>query len=149
LAYSKSAVDIIKHWNSRARDEFGAYAEALDGYKEKLWESGKPNNERRFADTLGGSRIYANKSERPHRGKPLNWHVQGTVADIINAASLEIIQREQAEGWQFLFPVHDSIYAIGKPQQSEELKEVIIRKAKDIGLDLSVEVQSHTVGNSQ
>lgn len=150
LAYAKSAVKIIQHWPLRAQELFGPYAEALDDYKEKLWESGKPKGrQRRFADTLGGSRIYANKGERPHRGKPLNWHVQGSVADIINSASLEIIQREQAESWRLLFPVHDSIYVVGKTQQSEDLKQVIIGKAKGLELDLSVDVKSHTVGNIQ
>jgi hypothetical protein len=150
LAYSKSAKNIIKHWPLKAQKVFGPYAQALDDYKAKLWESGKPpRGESRFADTLGGSRVFADKGKRTHKGQPLNWHIQGTVADILNGASLEVIQREEAEGWRFLFPVHDSFYVVGKTQQAEELKQVIIRKAKDLGLDLSVEVQSYTVGNFQ
>lgn len=150
LAYAPSAVKIIEHWLPKAQVMFGPYAAALDNYKAKLWEFGTPKNkQRRFADTLGGSRVYADRGERSHRGKPLNWHIQGTVADIINAAALEIVQREQSEGWRLLFPVHDSIYVVGKTQQSKGLKQVIIRKAEDIGLDLSVDVKSYTVGNFQ
>lgn len=150
LAYARSAVNIIRHWPVEAQELFGPYAEQLDRYKAELWESGKScGKQRRFADTLGGSRIYANKGERSNKGKLLNWHIQGTVADIINAASLEIIQREQSGGWRFLFPVHDSIYVVGKTQQSEKLKQVIIRKTKDLELDLSVEVLSYPVGKIQ
>jgi DNA polymerase I-like protein with 3'-5' exonuclease and polymerase domains len=115
-----------------------------------LWESGRPiGKQRRFADTLGGSRISADRGQRNHKGRVFNWRIQGTVADIINSASLEIIQREKTEGWMLLFPVHDSIYVVGKIQQSEELKQVIVRKAKDLGLDLSVDVKSYVVGKSQ
>lgn len=138
LAYATSAVKIIKHWPPKPQELFGPYAEALDDYKARLWESGKPQGkQRRFVDTLGGSRIYADKGQRTHKGKMLNWHIQGTVADIINTASIEIIQREQAEGWKLLFPVHDSIYVVGKIQQQDELKQVIIEKAQSLNLDIS------------
>ena len=150
LAYAKSAVEIVQHWPANAQELFEAYAEALDKYKAKLWESGRPiGKQRRFADTLGGSRISADRGQRNHKGRVFNWRIQGTVADIINSASLEIIQREKTEGWMLLFPVHDSIYVVGKIQQSEELKQVIVRKAKDLGLDLSVDVKSYVVGKSQ
>jgi hypothetical protein len=149
LAYAKNAVKIVRHWPTDAQEVFMAYAEELDRYKAILWESGKPKGkQRRFADTLGSSRIYADRGERNHKGKVLNWHIQGTVADIINTASLEIIQREQEEGWKLLFPVYDSIYVVGKNQQSE-LKGIIVRKAKDLGLDLSVDVKPHVVGKTQ
>ena len=149
LAYATSAVKIIQHWPSKAQVLFRTYAEALDKYKAKLWESGKPSGkQRRFADTLGGSRVYADRGQRNHKGKVLSWHAQGTVADIINTASLEIIQKEKTKGWRLLFPVHDSIYVVGKNQQSE-LKEIIVRKAKELGLDLSVDVKSYVVGKNQ
>ncbi len=149
LAYANSAVDIIQYWPPKAQDLFGDYAEALDRYKVKLWESGKPRGkQRRFADTLGGSRIYADRGQRNHRGKVLNWRIQGTVADIINTASIEIIQKEQEKGWKLLFPVHDSIYVVGKNQQ-QEFKEIIVRNAKGLGLDLLVEVKSYVVGKTQ
>lgn len=144
-----SAIKIIQHWPSKAQELFERYAEVLDEYKAKLWEPGKPRGrQRRFIDTLGGSRVYADRGERSHKGKVLNWHIQGTVADIINAASLEVIEKEQAEGWKLLFPVHDSIYVVGQNQQSE-LKQIIVKKAKGLGLDLSVDVETHVVGKTQ
>ncbi len=147
LAYATSAVKIIKHWPLKAQELFGPYAEALDDYKAQLWESGKQGKQRRFVDTLGGSRIHADRGQRTRKGQMLNWHIQGTVADIVNTASLEIIQREQVEGWKLLFPVHDSIYVVGKTQQPDELKQVIMEKAKSFNLDISVEVRSYVVGN--
>ncbi len=137
---------IVRYWQKNAQELFMTYAEELDRYKAKLWESGKPKGkQRRFVDTLGGSRICADKGERNHKGKILNWHIQGTVADIINAASIEIFQKEQTAGWKLLFPVHDSIYVVGKVQQSVELEQVIIRNAKSLNLDLSVDVKFYTV----
>ncbi|MBW8015040.1 MAG: hypothetical protein FVQ82_02565 [Planctomycetes bacterium] len=150
LAYAISAVKIVRYWSLEAQEMFLPYAKQLDKYKAKLWESWKPKGkQRRFIDTLGGSRVYADRGQRNNKGKILNWHIQGTVADIINTASLEIIQREQAEGWKFLFPEHDSIYVVGKNQHQEKLKQVIISKAKDLNLDLSVGVQSYVVGKTQ
>lgn len=147
LAYAVArAVKIIKYWPPEAQELFRDYAEALDEYKEKLWEIGRPKSkQRRFADTLGGSRIYADRGTRIHRGKVMNWHIQGTVADIINTASLEIIQRESTEGWKLCFPVHDSMYVVCKNKQQPVLKEIIIRIAKDLGLDLSVDIEVYTL----
>jgi hypothetical protein len=150
LAYASSAVKIIPYWPPQAQELFRTYAEAIDRHKVKLWKSGKPcGKQRRFVDTLGGSRVYADRGQKNHKGMVFNWHIQGTVADIINHACLEIIQREQQEGWKLLFPEHDGIYVVGKFQQLEELRGVIIRKAKDLGLDLSVDVKSHAVGKTQ
>ena len=146
LAYAASAVKIVRYWQKNAQELFMTYAEELDRYKAKLWESGKPKGkQRRFVETLGGSRICADKGERNHKGKILNWYIQGTIADITNAASIEIFQKEQTAGWKLLFPVHDSIYVVGKVQQSVELEQVIIRNAKSLNLDLSVDVKSYTV----
>lgn len=88
---------------------------------------------------------YANRGERTHKGKILNWHIQGTVADIINTACLEIIEKEKDMGWKLLFPVHDSIYVVGKSQQLEELKQIIEKKAESLGLNLLVDVKTYVV----
>ena len=131
---------------AKAQREFEAYAEALDAYKAKLWDDGKGiGKQRRFAETLGGTRVTADKGERTHRGKVLNWHIQGTVADIVNEASVEICQREKKEQWSFRFPVHDSVYVVGKRQHGDELQRLIKDKAKRLGLDLSVHIKACAV----
>lgn len=146
LAYANSAVKILQHWPPEAQELFRSYAESLDEYKAKLWEYGKPNGrQRRFADTLGGSRVYANRGDRNHRGKPMNWHIQGTIADIINNAALDVIQKEPVEGWRLLFPEHDSMYVICKTNQIQTLREIVIAKAKDLKLNLSVDSKTYTL----
>lgn len=150
LAYSANAIKIINRWPLDTQEVFLPYAKKLERYKAKLWKLGKPQSkQRRFSDTLNGSRIFANKGERTHRGKILNWHIQETVADIINSACLEIIEKEKDTGWKLLFPVHDSIYVVGKNQQLEELKHIIEKKAVDLGLNLLVDVKSCVVGKTK
>ncbi len=150
LAYSADSLKIIRHWSLDTQKIFMPYATKLEEYKTKLWKKGKPQNgQRRFADTLGNSRIHANRGERTHKGKILNWHIQGTVADIINTACLEIIEKEKDMDWKLLFPVHDSMYIIGKNQQLTELKQILEKKTESIGLKLSVEIKSYVVGKTQ
>ena len=81
--------------------------------------------------TVTGRKIEANRAEPPHRGQILSWKIQGTVADITNAACVEIIERESSEGWQFCFPAHDSVYVIGTPEQAPEIAAILKQKAVD------------------
>lgn len=112
LSYCKSAVSIVEHWDTIARCEFIGYAKALDKHKEKLWQSGAPRGKKpRHVFTLGGSRIQADRGNPPHKGSILNWCVQGTVADIVNPACLDIANRDD---WKLIFPVHDSVFVIGR-----------------------------------
>lgn len=148
LAYSANSTKIVQYWPPAAKEKFMPYAQALDSYKEKLWETGKPHRpQRRFIDTLNGTRIVANRGERTHKGKILCWHIQGTVADIINSACLEIIERENFEGWKLLFPVHDSIYVVGNNQHIDDLKKIIVKKAE--GMNLNLTVIRNVVGKNQ
>lgn len=148
LAYSENSSQIVEYWPQAAKEKFMPYALALDSYKEKLWESGIPHRpQRRFTATLNHTRIIADRGERTHRGKILCWHIQGTVADIINAACLEIIEREKIAGWKLIFPVHDSLYVVGKNQQCNELKQIIIKKAESLKLNLNVDC--NVVGKNQ
>ncbi len=75
----------------------------------------------------------------------MNWHIQGTVADIINTAALNIIQKEPVEGWRLLFPEHDSMYVICKSNQIQKLRQIVIAKANDLKLDLSVDSKTYTL----
>ncbi len=75
----------------------------------------------------------------------MNWHIQGTVADIINNAALDVIKKEPAEGWRLLFPEHDSIYVICRSSQIQKLRQIVIAKAKDLKLNLSVDSKTYTL----
>lgn len=143
---STDPVKILKkYWTPEAAAVFMPYAEALQKLRQDIWTTGKPQGKgkRRFVKTLGGSIIEAERGNPPHRGQILGWYAQGTIADILNPVCLEIIKQEQSKGWRFIFPVHDSAYVIGKPEHEVELKKIFKRMARNIGLDLSVEITKH------
>ncbi|MBW8017739.1 MAG: hypothetical protein FVQ82_16310 [Planctomycetes bacterium] len=150
LAYCKSAVAVLKYWTPEARATFLPYAERLDTYKQLLWINGKPKGrKRRHTETMGGTRIVADRGSRVHKGQLLCWQVQGTVADIINTACIEFFKREQSEGWRLLFPEHDGVYVAGLPEQEDKLRDVIIKTAQKLGLNLSVDVKAYPVPKAQ
>lgn len=143
LAYCRSAISVVDHWPKVTHEIFMAYAQELDAEKERIWALGRPLNrtQRRFAHTLSGTKIVADRDSRNHKGKPMNWKVQGTVADIINATSLKIIGLESSRGWKFCFPEHDAIYVIGKIDDDEELVSIMEGEAKILGVPLKVKLE--------
>ncbi len=150
LTYSKRAMAIMPHWSQKARTAFLPYAERIDTYKELLWIKGKPKGrKRRHTETMAGTRVVADRGSRIHKGHLLCWQAQGTVADIINTACIEIFKREQSEGWRLLFPEHDGVYVAGLPEQEDKLRNIIIKSAQKLGLNLSVNVIAHPVPKSQ
>lgn len=145
LAYANSAQKIIQYWQEDAKNFFADYAAKLDAYKQKLWQSGKPKGKiRRHVHTVGGSFVMADKGERVHAGKVMNWHVQGTVADITNSASLDVISREDTKNWKLCFPVHDALYVIGQPDDQPELEAIMQDHATRLKLELTVKTQKVT-----
>jgi len=66
---------------------------------------------------------------------------QGTVADILNGAVVELIEREEAEGWTFLLAVHDSVYVMARPGSENDIAEVMERHAASLGLT----IQTHSL----
>ncbi len=147
LAYAKSAVRIVKHWTPEAQAAFTNYAEALDHYKEKLWIAGKPKNgQRRFVHTLGGSKILSDKGDPPNGGTILNWHIQGSVADLINAACFKITELEASKHWKLCFPEHDSVYLIGTPEQAAEVAARLETEAQRLNLPLTTKTETFTDG---
>lgn len=142
VAYVSGSSEFIKNWSANTHEFFIPYAIALDEYKEKLWKIGEPKNKQcRFVHTLGGTKIVADKGSPPHRGQILSWQIQGTVADILNAACLDMIAQEQIKGWKFCFPVHDSVYVIGMPEHVDEIKNIMEAKAKMLNIDLRVDTK--------
>lgn len=125
-----------------AEKEFMPYAEALTAYKEKLWTAGTPHGkQRRFTNTLTGRKIEANRGARVHRGQVLSWQIQGTVADILNAACLKIIGLETSKHWKLCVPEHDAAYVIGTPEQAAEIGQIMEEEAKRIKQPLTVKTE--------
>ena len=143
LAYCEYAVRVVRHWPKDAQAAFMPYAEALDTFKVKLWADTKPQGRsRRFVTTLGGSRVYAETGGSHHRGSIFNWVVQGTVADIINEASLRIIDGEEVEGdWRFCFQQHDSVYVIGKKKHAPTIAKMIEQAGEGLGIALKMKME--------
>jgi len=148
LAYTADSKTALSFWQCPpAEKEFMPYAEALTDYKEKLWITGTPRNKkRRFVNTLSGRKIEADRGSFPHHGKILAWQIQGTVADILNAACLKIIELESSRGWKLCFPEHDAVYVIGTPEQAEEIKDILEAEAARLNQSLSVKVETFKEG---
>lgn len=148
LAYYHDSKASLSFWECpQAEAVFMPYVEALTAYKAKLWESGQPRNKRRrYVHTLPGRKIEADRGKPPHRGQVLSWQIQGTVADVINAATLKAIEREPSAAWKVLFPVHDSLYIAGKPEQAAEVAVILEAEAQRLNLPLTVKVETFTAG---
>ncbi len=148
LAYHPNSKTALSFWQCPpAEKEFMQYAEALTAYKEKLWTIGKPRNKkRRYVHTLTGRKIEADRGRAAHRGKVLAWQIQGTVADILNAACLKIIEQETSKGWKLCAPLHDAAYVIGTAEQAEEIKEIMEAEAARLKQPLSVTVETFKAG---
>ncbi len=149
LAYHQDSMAALSFWcHPVAEREFAPYVEALTAYREQLWQNGKPRNgKRRFVNTFSGRKIEADKGETAHRGRILAWQIQGTVADILNAATISIIQQETAKGWKLCFPEHDAVYVIGKPEHTEEIKGILKSEAARLGKPLAVKTEIHGIGD--
>jgi len=149
LAYMPDSLKALTFWKCPpAADYFRDYAEALTAYKEKLWTTGTPHGkQRRFTNTLTGRKIEADRGNAAHRGQVLAWQIQGTVADILNAACLKIIELETSKHWKLCFPVHDAGYAIGTPEQAIEIGQIMEAEAARLKLPLTVKVETFRAGD--
>ena len=143
LAYSKSATGIVKHWAIPENTFFHRYAQALDKYKNDLWECGKPvkNGLRRHCRTIAGTLIEKVKAEKLHKGQLLSWQVQGTVADIMNNVVLKIINLENEKDWQMFFPVHDAVYVKAGYNCKEEIIAIMESEALKLEIPLQVKAE--------
>ena len=139
LAYCNNSVSVVKHWDNYFHSIFIPYAETLDEYKNKLWNSGKPIGKRKaFVDTLNKTKITdTNNGKKIHKGNLLNWLVQGTVADIINQTSLDLINQE----FNYLFPVHDSFYINANKSAIDSITNILNNRLQIIGLEMDSEIK--------
>jgi hypothetical protein len=149
LAYFSDSKTSLSLWNCPPAEAiFLPYAEALNAYKETLWTKGAPRNKkRRFVNTPSGRKIEANRGDPPHRGQILAWQIQGTVAELTNAACLKIIELEEAKKWKLCAPLHDAVYVIGTPEQAAEIGQIMEAEAARLTLPLTVKVETFSAGD--
>ena len=137
LAYCDNSVSFVKYWDNYLHPIFIPYAEALDDYKNKLWNSGKPIGKRKASVyTLNKTKII-DTGKKPHKGNLLNWLVQGTVADVINQTSLDLINQD----FNYLFPVHDSFYINANKSAIDSITNILNNRLQIIGLEMDSEIK--------
>lgn len=126
--------------NVAAHSFFGAFADAVGALKDELWRAGKPSpthGVRRHVRTLAGTFIESLAGEKKmHRGKLLSWFIQGTVADILNAAVGELLDREQSDHWRVVCPVHDSVIVTSNRNCADEVGTIMQKHARHFGIDI-------------
>jgi hypothetical protein len=119
-------------------------ADSLDTYRATLWNDGKPAGRRPGrVHTLGGTLIEGLSSgckNAIHQGTLLSWLIQGTIADALNKATRELVEKESEQGWLVLFPVHDSVVMLCPDGKMSDVQEIMERAAMSIGVLLKTKV---------
>ena len=123
--------------------------EAIEAYRQHLWSLGTPRNgEPRFVHTLTGRKIIHDRKKRMHRGKPLAWQIQGTVADIFAKAVKQVLEDDANGLCRFFFPCHDAVYVAVKQGSDYDPAAVMKRYADEVGIPLRAETETYTPLNT-
>lgn len=138
LAYCRNSMACFEHWPPLAQTALRDYIEALADYKKELLVECRKS---RIVRTITGRVIVAEKGGRLHAGRVMNWRVQGTVADIVNAACLRLLDSATV-----IVPLHDAVYAAIPNDKTPLVEAAITDKAREVGLTLKVETQVHHAG---
>jgi hypothetical protein len=145
IAYTRDTLGCFRHWPPAAQDSLRDYVEALAAYKSALFAGTRRTGR---VTTCTGRTIHRAESanRRIHAGMPMNWRVQGTVADIINAACLALIDRAL-----MIVPVHDAIYAIVSEGDAGLVAAAIQTQARACGLlfEVRAEILAHPPAHSR
>ena len=137
LAYGPNSLAYFAHWPEKAKRDstLRTYAERLQGYKTELLREARTAW---TVKTLQGRLVAVRKDgKRLHAGRPLNWRVQGTVADIINPVCLGLFEKAE-----LVIPLHDGIYALLPAAIGETyVADLITEGARQIGIAVKVVTQ--------
>jgi hypothetical protein len=137
LATCRNTMAYYRHYPAAATPAFEDYVQKLADYKAQLFADFKKT---RSVTTLTGRRIIqeGKRKSHIHAGTVMSWRVQGTIADIINAASLRLVPSASV-----VLPVADAIYAILPSERADEVETCIIAKAREIGLTVTLATTVH------
>ncbi len=140
IVYARStAMATAKHHGIKSPEGL-AFIVEVDGLREQIRRpDGKPV---RSITTATGTLITADSKKKIHNGTLLSYYAQGTIADFINRAALEIIRLETSKGWRLVIPCHDSLYVIAQPKQEQELAEIITAETENSGLHMKLKARS-------
>lgn len=138
LAYCKNTLACFTHWPPQARTMLADYVNQLSEYKAMLFAESRKS---RSVTTFTGRSIFAEKGARLHPGIPMNWRVQGTVADIVNATCLRLL-----DSVRIVLPVHDAVYVVIPREKAEIVKALLSERAREVGLTIQVQAESLHAG---
>lgn len=135
LAYCKNSLAIFAHWSEAARNDpvLSDYVTKLHSYKINLFEQSRKT---RTVTTLTGRLIAAEEEKRVHAGRYFNWKIQGTVADIVNAAALELIDKPEV---QTVVPLHDALYVVIAAGAKTQVEKLLCTEAQKVRVPLKVQ----------
>jgi hypothetical protein len=110
LAYCRNSEQVFAHFPAAVKqiEPIKEYAEKLHAFKIQLKAQFQKTKE---VKTITGRAIEKGTSQRVHTGTVLCWHVQGSIADLINEAGLKLLTENKA---RLIMPVHDSLICIVK-----------------------------------
>ena len=137
LAYVRDSQAVFQYWPEATRNDpvLSEYIQKLQNYKSALFcESQKT----RSVTTLTGRLIAAEKGMKLHAGRVFNWRVQGTVADIVNAAALELIDMPEVKT---LVPLHDALYVIVAYGAEGAIEAALRTQAQKWGIPIQIKTE--------
>ena len=145
LFYSRRrTVTVPLEWNLPADSYLRKLPEAVNEYRNRLWETGKPRGGKpRFTSTVLGRTIPAEPRDRVHRGKILSWRIQGSLADIFNDALKEILNAHERGEMRFLMQVFDSVYVTVKQGEEQRVPDIMEQAAVKAGIEISTQTSVH------
>jgi len=100
--------------------------------------------QRYYVETRAGNKVFAKPNQAPSRGQLLAWQVQGTVADILNAACLEIIDKEPEKNWRLLYTIHDGVYVAANVTDYESLWMIMTNAASKYDVRINAKVEKYS-----
>ena len=134
LAYVRDSQAVFQYWPEAARNDpvLSEYVMKLQEYKTNLFCQAQKT---RSVTTLSGRLIAAEKGMRLHAGKVFNWRIQGSVADIVNAAALELIDRPEVKT---VVPLHDALYVVRTGGEEGAVETALLTQAQKLGIQIQV-----------
>ncbi len=156
IIYGSSAFGIARQLGIpqvEAREHIRSYFERYRGVRDYLDRSVEQARRSGYAETLYGRRRYLpdlhsrNRVQRAAAERmAVNSAIQGTAADIIKRAMVEIDALLGADGSpraRMILQVHDELLFEVHPDDLERLSELVVARMRAVG-ELSVPVEVHT-----
>ncbi len=156
IIYGSSAFGIARQLGisqNEARDHIRVYFERYPGVRRYLEEAIAQARARGFAATLWGRRRYLPDLRSSHRVQraaaermAVNSAIQGTAADIIKRAMVEIdrqLERNEGPRARMILQVHDELLFEVVPEDLEALARLVKDRMESVG-EIEVPVEVHT-----